>query len=412
MEKTANISTFMGNIMPRMIKILVLTDFSSGYSRSLLRGIVRYSQTVQGWTFYRMPLYYRMLHGDRGVVEWARRWKADAIIAQLSDIDIDVLRDLGIPIIVQNYRDRIPGVCNLTGDYVGTGRMAAEYFLGRGYVNYAYYGNSEPVWSRERCEGYSQRLEQDGFTVHRYFEQQSDRQEGWVQNFDEVGRWLRSLPKPVALFACDDHHALHISETCKINEIAVPDEVAILGVDNDELMCRISNPPLSSILIDSENGGYTAGQVLSELISRKVKEPFNITVAPLQIVPRESTQKYVIKDKYVMKAVEYIEQNYMKPISVTSLLEFIPCSRRGFEKRFRANTGLPVYQFVQRYRIDIFADRLISSGRSIDELAISCGFEDFKNVSRVFLRYKGMTPSRFRKQHRHESDAPGEAEHS
>ena len=113
-----------------------------------------------------------------------------------------------------------------------------------------------------------------------------------------------------------------------------------------------------------------------------------------------------------MKAVEYIEQNYMKPISVTSLLEFIPCSRRVFEKRFRANTGLPVYQFVQRYRIDIFADRLISSGRSIDELAISCGFEDFKNVSRVFLRYKGMTPSRFRKQHRHESDAPGEAEHS
>jgi LacI family transcriptional regulator len=382
----------------KVIKILVLTDFSSGYSRSLLKGIVRYSQTVSGWTFYRMPLFYRMMHGDEEVMKWAKNWKADAIVAQLSDLDIGVLRDLNIPIIVQNYRDRIPGVCNLTGDYVSTGSMAADFFINKGYTNFAYYGVSEPVWSRERYAGFSDRLALKGFDVHTFFEF-SPIKDAWAQNSDAIGAWLQSLPKPVALFACDDYYALHISETCKISDIAVPDEIAILGVDNDELICNISSPPLSSIMIDSENGGYMAGRVLHDLICRKITEPFNISVMPLQVIPRESTEKYVLKDKYIQQAVEYIEANSAKPISVSKLLELVPFSRRVFEKRFKANTGLSIYQFIQRNRIENFATGLLTSDRAIEDLAISGGFEDYKNVSRVFMRYKGVTPSQFRKQH-------------
>ena len=383
--------------MGDVIKILVLTDFSSGYSRSLLKGIVRYSQTVGGWTFYRMPLYYRMLNGDKEVMKWAQKGKTDAIIAQMSDIDVNLLSDLNIPIIVQNYRSRIPGVCNLTGDYVGTGHMAADYFINQGYKHFAYYGISESVWSRERFVGFQERLNEKGFTVHRYFETSNIR-ESWAQDFESIGKWLKSLPKNVALFACDDYYALHVSETCKIYDISVPDDIAILGVDNDELMCNISNPPLSSILIDAENGGYTAGQVLHQLIKKNVSEPFNITVSPLQVISRESTQKYVIKDKYVMRAVEYIEGNYTRQISVSDLLALVPISRRVFEKRFRENTGLSIYQFIQIYRVERFAGKLITTNRTIEDLALSCGFEDYKNVSRIFMRYKGVSPSQFRGQ--------------
>ena len=142
-----------------MIKVLVLTDFSSGYSRNLLRGIVRYAQEVGGWTFHRIPLYYRVMHGEKGIMEWARKWNADAIIAQLSDIDISSLQDtLHIPIIVQNYRERMPGICNLTGDYVGTGRLAAEFFIRKGYTHFAYYGTHDTIWSRERGMGFEERL--------------------------------------------------------------------------------------------------------------------------------------------------------------------------------------------------------------------------------------------------------------
>ena len=153
-----------------MIRVLVLTDFSSGYGRNLLRGIVRYSQQVGGWTFYRMPLSYRMLHGDKGVVEWAKKWGADAIVAQLGDVDIKLLRDLKIPIIVQNYQDRISGVCNLTGDYIGTGRIAADFFLRKGYYNFAYYGITDTVWARERGEGFRLELEQRGYRAYQFLE--------------------------------------------------------------------------------------------------------------------------------------------------------------------------------------------------------------------------------------------------
>lgn len=390
-----------------LIKILLLTDFSSGYSRDLLRGIVKYAQTRKGWAFYRMPMYYRMLHGDKEIIRWAKKWNVDAIIAQMNDIDIKMLSNLNIPIIVQNYKDRIPGVCNLTGDYIGTGRMAADYFLELGYRNFAYYGITEAVWSRERFLGYQQRLLEYGFPVSTYFARISGKVGGgetWVQDFDAIGKWLGELPESTAVFACDDYYALHVTETCKIFEIPVPDKLAVLGVDNDEMMCNISNPPLSSIVIDARNGGYMAAQVIEELIKRRISEPFNIIVPPLQVVSRNSTRKYVIQDKYVLRVVEYIVKNYMNTITVLELLDLVPLSRRVFEKRFRRDTGTSIYRFLQKYRIERFAELLLSCDRPIEDLAISCGFSDSRNISRIFSSFKGMTPSEFRRHARSGAD--------
>lgn len=387
--------------MRPIIKVLVLTDFSSGYSRNLLRGIVRYAQEVGGWAFYRIPLYYRAMHGEAGIIEWARKWKADAIIAQFSDIHVSYLRDkLDIPIIVQNYRDRMPGICNLTGDYLGTGRMAAEYFMQKGYTHFAYYGTHDTVWSRERGMGFEQKLRENDFELNTFLEPSYSRIQ-WMYNPDTLGSWLMSLPKPVAVFTCDDYFALQISETCRIFDLQIPSQVAVLGVDNDELLCNIASPPLSSIVIDAENGGYTAGRVLHDLINKKVKEPFDITVSPIQVFTRQSTQIYVIKDKYIMKTVEYIEEHYAEPIGVPDLLKLAPLSRRVFEKRFRENTGMSIYQFLLRTRIEKFAEKLISTSWSIENIAADCGFDDYNNVSRVFVRYKGMTPSQYRNEYLH-----------
>ncbi len=379
-----------------VVKILLLTDFSSGYSRDLLRGLVRYSKTRKGWALYRMPMYYRMLHGDREIIRWAKKWKVDAIVAQINDIDVKALSQMKIPIIIQNYKDRIPGVCNLTGDYLGTGRMAAEYFIGLGYKSFAYYGIRESVWSRERFEGYSERLSQSGFSVQAYFEKTS-KGDSWAQDFDRIGEWLRSLPENTAIFCCDDHYALHVTETCQLCEISVPDSLAVLGVDNDDMICNISNPTLSSIVIDAQNGGYMAGRTIGDLISGKVSAPSNIILPPLQVVSRGSTRKYAVEDKYVREVIAYIEEHYADSISVPDLLELVPLSRRVFERRFKSDTGTTIYQFLQNYRIGKFAALLLDSDRSVEDIAISCGFADARNVSRVFYSYKGMTPTEFRK---------------
>lgn len=382
-----------------MAKILLLTDFSSGYSRNLLKGIVRYSKEVGNWSFQRMPLYYRMLYGENGVVEWAQKWQADAIIAQLTDVNIELLNDLNIPIIVQNYRDRNKAVSNLTGDYFNTGVMAAKFFLNRGYRNFAFYGFKGAIWSRERADGYSHEIEKQGYKLAVLENDNKDKEE-WSYNHTVLGNWLQSLPKPVALFACDDHFALQISETCNVYNINVPDDIAILGVDNDDLLCNISDPPLSSIVLDVENGGYNAGKLLHQLITKEITEPFNIVVNPLIIERRKSTEKYAVSDKNIRTILNYIEKNYANHLSVEELVKQVPLSRRVLEKKFKEETGESLYQYIQNYRIDQFTRLLITTDYSLFEAALQSGFENYKNVSRVFRKYKLLSPAEYRKRYK------------
>lgn len=379
-----------------MLKILVLTDFSSGYSRRLLEGIIRYSREIGTWSFLRMPLYYQMMHGENAVVSFAKRWKADAIIAQLRDVNLEELNKLDIPIIVQNYHERSKYISNLTGDYYNTGVMAAEYFLNRGYRHFAYYGYKNAIWSRERGLGYKARIEQEGYKCH-VLENKNPNTKEWLYNTREVGQWLESLPKPVALFACDDYYALQISETCNILNIGIPDDIALLGVDNDELLCNLSSPTLSSIVLDVENGGYQAAKRLYESIKSGTKEAFNIVVEPLYVVNRASTEKYAVEDEYLQKVLRYIGENFNKPISVDDLVDLVPYSRRVLEKRFKETMRTSIYQCVLEHRINHFIKLLLSTDYHLPDAAIQSGFEDYKNVSRLFRKYKSISPAEYRK---------------
>lgn len=384
-----------------MIKILLLTDFSSGYSRNLLRGVVKYAKEQGGWSFQRMPLYYRMVYGERGVLDWAKRWKADAIIALLKDVNIELLNDLHIPIIVQNYGDRHQYVSNLTGDYFGTGAMAARFFINKGYRHFAYYGFKGSVWSRERAEGYREEIKKHHYPLYFFDDMPHDKEEQdkeeWSYNLVELAQWLEQLPKPIALFACDDQFALRISETCNIYNIKVPDDIAILGVDNDELLCNISDPPLSSITVDAVNGGYQAGRLLHQLIKKEILEPINIVVEPLMIENRGSTDKYAVSDKHIQHILRYIEKNYANPISVKDLVGEVPLSRRVLEKKFKAETGDTLYQYIQNCRINTFKRLLLTSDDSLFDIALQSGFDNYKNVSRVFKKYNTLSPSEYRK---------------
>ena len=378
-----------------MKKILLLTDFSSGYSRSLLRGIVQYSKEHGPWVFYRMPQYYRELYGDDGVVRWAKKWKADAIIAQLENIDLDKLNKLKVPIIIQNYRERADKICNITGDYFKTGTMAADFFLGRGFSNFAYYGFKDMVWSRERSDGFKSRIEEAGFHVS-ILNIQNRKNEQWSYDAIEVSDWLLSLPKPAALFACDDYFASQITETCKIYNISVPDEIAVLGVDNDDLICNISDPPLSSIVLDVEKGGYQAAGVLHQLMNKEIAQAFDIVIPPLRIESRKSTEKYAVNDKYILQIIDYIKNNYTRPISITDVMRLVPLSRRMLEKRFKKEMGISIYQYLLNYRIEQFTELIIKTPAPLTELALECGFEDYKNVARIFRKYKGTAPLQYR----------------
>lgn len=380
-----------------MIKILLLTDFSSGYGRSLLEGVVRYAREAGPWVFYRMPLYYRELHGDEGVVRWAEEWGADAIIAQLTDVDLNVLNRLDIPIIVQNYKERCHGLSNLTGDYYGTGVMAAEFFIRKGYKAFAYYGFTDTVWMRERGEGFRAAVSGKGYPVYTFDDGRQLSGGQWNFDAERVSRWLLDLPKPIALFACDDYYALQITEVCKMYNIDIPGDIAVLGVDNDNLLCNISDPALSSIELDVENGGYEVGKLLHQFIEKKITAPADVIIKPVRIVSRGSTERFAVSDKYIGQVLAYIDENYCNPLSVDDLIRIIPYSRRVLEKKFKSETGMSVYQYIQQQRIEKFAALLITTDLPLTEAAAGAGFPDYKNVSRIFVKIKEMTPLQYRK---------------
>ncbi|MDR0713239.1 MAG: DNA-binding transcriptional regulator [Bacteroidales bacterium] len=379
-----------------MKKILLLTDFSSGYSRSLLQGIVKYSIEYGPWVFYRMPMYYRELYGDEGVMRWAKKWKADAVIAQLNNIDGEKLHKLRIPVIIQNYKERTSKMCNITGDYIKTGEMAANFFIHRGFTNFAYYGFSDMIWSRERAEGFCRAVRKKGFTLS-ILNNNNRKNEQWSFNLETLSKWLLGLPKPVALFACDDYFASHITETCKIYNIAVPDEISVLGVDNDDLICNISAPPLSSIVLDVETGGYKAAAVLHQLMNKEISHAFDIVIPPSRLELRQSTEKFATQDKNVLQVIGYIRENFSKPVCVNDMMRLVPLSRRILEKKFKKEMGVSLYQYLLYYRIEQFARMLITTQKSLNELSIQCGFDDYKNVSRLFRKFKSITPMQYKK---------------
>lgn len=383
-----------------MIKVILLSDFAEEYTKDLLRGITRYSRDHGPWTFCRTPLYYRETMGIDGIVRWAREWEADGIIGQFyNEAEVKKFTDAGIPVIAQDFRERFSNIPNITGDYKETGRMGADYFLKKGFRNFAFYGFNNIVWSRERAEGFGEKVQEAGYTVNYYENIKTRSMDLWYYKPSDLSRWLTSLPKPIALMACDDNEGHHITEAARNAGFKIPEDIAVLGVDNDEMMCDLSDPPLSSIGLDTEMAGYEAAKRLEQMIEQKSTQGRDIVVKPTQVVTRHSTDIFASKDKYIVSALKYIHDNLDKNLKVDQVLKEVPLSRRSLEKRFVQTTGYPVYEYIYNQRIEKFTQKLLETDMTIFEIALDLGLNDSKNIARQFKQIKGLTPVEYRKKY-------------
>jgi LacI family transcriptional regulator len=382
-----------------MIKLLVLIDSTTEFSRRFLTGLIQYANENGPWTFYRLPSYYKALYGEAGVLERINEWEIDAVIAQWEYERVDFLDQLDIPVFLQTYRNISGRFSRISGDYIGAGVMAAQFFAKRHYKNFAFYGNKKFYWSKARAEGYRREVERIKGNYYYSESELLDSME-WSREHVELDDWLQSLPKPVALFACDDIFALQVSEMCKVNNINIPDELSLLGVDNDELICNLSHPSISSIVTDDENGGYQTGKMLHNLILNNNNLPFNINIDPIRIELRQSTEKYNISDIYVKKVIEYIYENIRLNISVDDLTAIVPLSRRNLEKKFKEATGKSIYQSLLDKKVDLISVELLTTDKDLWDIAIETGFNDVRNVYRIFKKNTGHTPISFRNKYR------------
>ena len=247
------------------------------------------------------------------------------------------------------------------------------------------------MWSEERCEGYRSEVEKFKGHFYSYMEQVGE------DNREMTVEWLMNLPKPIAVFCCDDAHALFLTETCKISGIRVPEDVAILGVDDDDLLCHISDPTLSSIQMDVENGGYMTCKLLHEQLKSGSRKPFNVNITPLRIHERKSTSVWNITDSQVLRLIEVIENDYSRDLKMDELLQTVSLSRRSIEMRFKKVMGVTIYQYLLKVRVEHLAYLLVTTDRPYIDIVYDVGFRDYNNVSRIFRKFKGCSPQEWRR---------------
>ena len=389
-----------------MLRLLFISDFTESFPGKLLKGIVNYSRLNEQWAVCRMPPSYKTRIGIPCVVKWAKDWGADAVIGQFEETDdVSLFEKNGIVVVAQDFKKRFTTIPNITADYIGTGRMAARFFIERGFRHYGFFGFNNVCWSDERCEGFRREVEEAGFGDSFYAYNLQDIDHLWYYERDRMREWLHMIPKPIAIMACDDNQGNNLIEACHSAGVRIPAEVSVMGVDNDEMLCNLGSTTMSSIYVDIEEGGWKT----AELIERRIADPHapleDVVLRPVKIVGRISTAAFATDDIQIQKAIQFIHQNYQKKISVKDVMGEVALSRRLLERRFKAVTGQTLYQYISDLKIKRFAELLLDTDDQVVGIALSLGENDTKSISRRFKQVYGCSPNEWRETNKKDKQA-------
>jgi LacI family transcriptional regulator len=384
--------------MNRMRKVILMLDSSRAADRGVIRGILDYSHLRGNWSFYRYSPLFRTPPFSTGqsdsVLDRLKKLDADGIIGYLPAEPnfLQAIISTGFPTVVIPIAEPIKGVVNILQDEA-VGAAGAYHFLERGFGHFAYCGACD-YWSDVRRDGFVGTVERTGFGVSVF--DGTERSTRHLTEQERLGQWLKRLPKPAALMASNDERSAEIVEACHLNGFKIPDQVAILGVDNDEMICQLSSPPLSSIELNSEKVGYEAAEALDCMISRKALSRDAIYFRPAGIVTRQSTDILAIEDAEVARAVRFIRNNARRDIHVSDVLAHSTLSLRALQQRFCKVLGRGINQEIRKTRIRQFADTLLKTNHTVQKIAYDLAFEDINHMSRLFRREMGMTPIEYR----------------
>lgn len=374
--------------------VALLVETSNGYCRGLLEGVIAYTKSRGNWSVH-------LTEQERGAAppEWLESWNGDGIIARIETDSIGQrLKAFGLPIVDLSAARHVPGVPWADTDDKAIVELAMNHFTERGFRHMAYCGDAGFVWSVRRGTHFRKMAAQADCTFHEH--NATARYTPGFNPVVEVQRikdWLLKLPRPIAIMACYDFMAQQILDACRQLEIGVPEEVAVLGVDNDHLICELSDPTLSSIRPDTRQTGYDAAAFLDRMMKGEVINPDEpLITQPLGVKVRQSTNTLAIDDKEVATALGYIRRHATDNIRMPDVLAQVSLSRRALEHRFKKIVGHTPTEEIQRVRINRIKSMLKNTELTIGEIAIQTGYEYAEYMASVFRRETGFTPSQFR----------------
>jgi len=391
----------MSRTLNKMPQVAVLLPTSVKVCRDMRRGVLQYVYRHGPWGLH-------ILEGREGEQKLVRmrEWGCTGIIGRLYTPELaKAALAAHVPLVIMDPPPKLlsPGQplarnSLVRSDTAAVGRMAADYFISRKFIHYAYVGEVHGLeWSATRGEAFAETVRQRGFDCHLYGTLLAAEQEDAGLERDRLRAWLKGLPKPVALLAAMDNRGRQVMDACAWAGLAVPDEVAVLGVDNDEDLCETTTPPMSSILLDAERASYEAAEQLDALMRRATRKRKVITYGPVHVVSRRSTETTQIADIVVVQALEFIALNACSGIGVPDVVRHIRASRRLAEIRFRRELGHTILDEIQRVRLARVCTHLRETNLQIGEIVRACGFDSESHVSILFRRRFGCTMRDFRK---------------
>jgi LacI family transcriptional regulator len=383
--------------MARLKHVALLIETSREYGRALLRGVTRYHRDHGEWS-----VYFRPVGLSDPPPAWLDRWKGDGILARIDSRRMAAcILATGLPTV--DLRGSLVGlgIPEIGVDNQAVAAMVLQHLLDRGLRHFAFFSDrrGRNRWSDQRCDLFCKAVESAGYRCETFLSRQSSA--SWESEQTQISRWLKQLPKPVAIMACNDDRGQQLLDACVRVGAHVPDEIAVIGVDNDTYLCDLALPAMTSVDVNGERNGYEAAKLLDRLM-RGCKPPTRpIYFAPRQIVVRQSTDTVALSDAEVASVVRFIRDYGCTGIRIEEAFAQVPVSRSALTQRFKKLLNRTPMAELTRVRLERARQLLMDSELGIAQVAAKCGFSEAKYLITVFHRAFGVTPHAFRRNGRY-----------
>jgi LacI family transcriptional regulator len=385
--------------MSRRRRIALLIESSRAIGRDLLCGIADYARTYGPWTFY---------HEERSLGDpipaKLRSWGPEGVLARVEAASqVRQLRALGVPVVGLSHQDDARGLPSVIVDPDAIVRLAVDHLWQCGLRQFAYCGFDGFAFSDQRRRLFAEYLNGLGCEAHMFDGRRQTRPARLASTEVRAQRdlarlvgWLQGLPKPVGLVACNDMRAYQVLTACGEAGIAVPDRVAVIGVDNDPVQCALCDPPLSSIDSNGRKVGYEAAALLDRLVAGQGVQRKLVLIEPLGVVARQSTDVLAVSDREFVEIARYVREHAHQGLTVAELVRHTSLSRSTLERRFAANLGHSVNAEIDRVKLERVRELLLSTDLPLGEVARLAGFTHVETMHRLFKKATGQTPGQCR----------------
>lgn len=379
--------------MAGLKRIALLLESDMAFDRAIARGVGDYVHTHKGWLVMMDPVM-------EFTVEALKHWEPDGIISSVNLARRGGLCLPGVPAVVvgssNDGQEQSLGVPVIGSNHLEIGRMAARHFISKGFKNFAFCGGIETAgWCHRRQRGFQEELAAGGFTPAVY-EPDLAQPVSMPQAVVSLGRWLRTLPKPTAVFAFFDGWARWVLDACLLEEIPVPQTVAVLGVDDDQWLCELSQPSLSSVDPNVATTGFIAAKLLDGMLRGETPPPLT-EIDPAGVKARDSTNVMAFEQSEVAIAMRYIREHACDPIEPADVLAVTGMSNSTAYRRFMKEVGHSIHAEIQRVQLERVRALLTTTNLSVTEIGRQTGFENVRYLTKVFREAVGCTPMKFRR---------------